>query len=1147
MELGRATMSDSAPAPNIEPAASDPFAMQLNGDQLFERGDFAAAEEIFRRLFGNGYAPNWCCFQLGRIAARQQRWDEAVKNFDKALAGDSAIVWAWFEKGLALRQCGADKSASIAELACFARQEPKGLSEGHYAVLLQAANDAFDAQAYPDALALYRFVRESGYGGYLGKLRCADAHLLSGDAEAALRILDEAPPDPGDDIWGDLTRARALLALGRYDAAAALARALLARAPENADVVGVLITALEGADDRAELASFERYLYGLPEAQRILFLLRAKLRTEDYDGAARLWNEHPSPARSLLLNAVRELQRRRDFATAERLIDSSGLKFDPGTNLPLKRAAVVCWDLSHNPVGRAAVLCKLLETDWAVELIGPIWRRFGNSLWKPLQGEGLTVSSCHASTLPDVWREGAKIALGRRYDIVIICKPRLPGLVLGLLLAEQSGCPLLVDVDEDELAFSPRPNDPGRLDRELIEEPFAAVGSRLAIENLDAADAVTVSNPALLSRFPGHIVRHARDERAPLVDRAEARRRLGFTSDDFVIAFIGTTRPHKGLSHVIAALQAIDDPRLKLLVAGSVSRDVERELADPRLCGRIVQHPPFAISEIGVFLAAADLVPILQDPDTLIARTQLPAKFVDALWYGLATVATDVVPIRDIAACGVVDVIAGADFAGYLKAMRARPPQPQLQDQRKRVFAGEFGLAVNRARLAAAIREATMRHDPERSRVRARLAHLLAETRAAAAAVREADAETATKHQRSLAQAPDLAFFWKQNDSGLFGRRSDHVLEDLLKSGRIGRIIHFDHTLSLGDLRHMVGEDSKGSRNGAALQLDQTFDRIFELSDEPRLKRRVFIVDRDGDSAGLAGRAAGGADHFADFVGDRLRAGGLDPRRTIAWVCPVVQGFAEIARKLCFRKIVVDLIDDQRTWPASDGERARLQAEYEGTLRVADLVFANSAGNRRRFADLRGDIVVVPNGAELPDGSEPIDDGAQFAALPRPIIGYVGNMRHRVDWGLVRELAVRRPSWSFVMIGPIEEGVVPPTVSALPNVIFPGPAPYHQARSWMQGFDVAMMPHLRCEMTNSMSPLKLYNYLAVGVPVVTAPVANIEELTDLVGTGGNADEFLAAIEERLSAPRTPVPRERLAGFSWDRRVSAMLDRVEALF
>ncbi len=1099
------------------------------------------------RLLGTEYAPNWCCFQLGRIAARQQRWDEAVKNFDKALAGDNAIVWARFEKGLALRQCGADKSASIAELACFARQEPEGLAEGHYAVLLQAANDAFEAQAYPDALALYRFVRESGYGGYLGKLRCADAHLLSGDAEAALRILDEAPPDPGDDIWGDLTRARALLALGRYDAAAALARALLARAPENADIVRILITALEGAGDRAELAAFERYLYGLPEAERILFLLRAKLRSEDYDGAARLWYEHPSPERSLLLDAVRALQRRRDFATAARLIDSSGLKFDPATNLPLMRAAVVCWDLSHNPVGRAAVLCKLLETDWTVELIGPIWRRFGNSLWKPLQDEGLTVRSFHASSLPDVWREGAKIALGRRYDIVIICKPRLPGLVLGLLLAEQSGCPLLVDVDEDELAFSPRPNDEGRLDRELIEEPFAAVGSRLAIESLDAADAMTVSNPALLRRFPGHIVRHARDEHAPLVDRAQARRRFGFTSDDFVIAFIGTTRPHKGLSHVIAALQAIDDPRLKLLVAGSVSRDVERELADPRLRGRIVKHPPFAISEIGVFLAAADLVPILQDPDTLIARTQLPAKLVDALWYGLATVATDVEPIRDLAACGVVNVIAGADFAGYLKAMRALPPPHlPLQDHRKRLFAGEFGLAVNRARLAAAIREATLRHDRERSRVRALLAQLLAETRVAAAAIREADEKTATKYRHSLAHAPDLAFFWKQNDSGLFGRRSDQIVDHLLKSGRIGRIIHFDRSVTLADLRHMVGEDSEGSRNGVALQLDQTFDRIFELSDEPRLIRRVFIVDPDDDTAGLAGRAAGGADHLADFVRDSLRAGGFDPRQTIAWVCPVVQGFAEIARKLCFRKIVVDLIDDQRTWPAGDGERARLQAEYEGTLRVADLVFANSAGNRARFADLRGDIVVVPNGAELADGSEPIDDCEQFAALPRPIIGYVGNMRHRVDWELVRELAQRRPSWSFVLIGPIEEGVVPPTVLALPNVIFAGPAPYRAARSWMRSFDVAMMPHLRCEMTNSMSPLKLYNYLAVGVPVVTTPVANIEELTDLVGTGGNADEFLAAIEERLSAPRTPVPRERLAGFSWERRVSAMLDRVEAL-
>jgi glycosyltransferase involved in cell wall biosynthesis len=93
----------------------------------------------------------------------------------------------------------------------------------------------------------------------------------------------------------------------------------------------------------------------------------------------------------------------------------------------------------------------------------------------------------------------------------------------------------------------------------------------------------------------------------------------------------------------------------------------------------------------------------------------------------------------------------------------------------------------------------------------------------------------------------------------------------------------------------------------------------------------------------------------------------------------------------------------------------------------------------------------------------------------------------------------------------------------------------------MRSFDVAIIPHLQAGMTESMNPLKIYNYLAAGVPVVTTAVANIEDVADLVSTAHTVDDFIEAIEARLALPRADVPRDRLESFSWEHRVSQMLD------
>jgi tetratricopeptide (TPR) repeat protein len=309
-------------------AAAQLHEARLVADRLFLSDELAAAATVFEQLLARSYDASWCLFQLGRIAARQDRPLDAIERFDQALAGKDPSVWVHFEKAMALQALGSDAKTILAELVCFARQPPGELADGHCAVLLKGAQDAFDAALHEEAYLLYDLLVRRGYGGYYCELRRADLHLLKGDAEEALLILDRLIDDPEYDVWGEVTRARALLSLKRFKAAAVLLKAVVDRAPENADFVRLLFDALEGSGDAAELAEAEKFLHRLPKDQRFEFSLRTELRLQNYERMAQLCSEYPvvinSLAARLVSHAINGLIDKRDFATIDRLIEAVG-------------------------------------------------------------------------------------------------------------------------------------------------------------------------------------------------------------------------------------------------------------------------------------------------------------------------------------------------------------------------------------------------------------------------------------------------------------------------------------------------------------------------------------------------------------------------------------------------------------------------------------------------------------------------------------------------------------------------------------------------------------------------------------------------------------------------------------------------------
>lgn len=386
------------------------------------------------------------------------------------------------------------------------------------------------------------------------------------------------------------------------------------------------------------------------------------------------------------------------------------------------RAAVVCWSLSHNPVGRAFVLARLLEATYAVTIVGPLWSAFGGEIWPPIMGLGLSFDAFPATSLHDVLGAARRLGEVGRYDLVVICKPRLPGLALGLALAEASASPLVFDFDEDESSFVAHRTEATET---IGTQPYGARAGDLAalvLTEFSDVAAFTASSRSVPVPAPAQIVRHARDETAPIPARDEARRALGLREDDFVTAFVGTVRAHKGLATVIDAVERISDPRLKLIVAGAV-RDQELMTRLLRMAerGQALLPAAPAIDEIGRYLAAADLVPLMQDEAAPIAASQTPAKLTDALQHGVRAAASNSAPLREVALAGIVDIVAPERFADWVSSVVAAPRDPDVARRARALFDDEFSFAVNRARLAAAIAQATARGDAARRVVSAAL------------------------------------------------------------------------------------------------------------------------------------------------------------------------------------------------------------------------------------------------------------------------------------------------------------------------------------------------------------------------------------------------------------------------------------------
>lgn len=235
------------------------------------------------------------------------------------------------------------------------------------------------------------------------------------------------------------------------------------------------------------------------------------------------------------------------------------------------------------------------------------------------------------------------------------------------------------------------------------------------------------------------------------------------------------------------------------------------------------------------------------------------------------------------------------------------------------------------------------------------------------------------------------------------------------------------------------------------------------------------------------------------------------------------------------RWLVYDCVDEHSAYPGVN--RAMIVRSEEELLRRTDVLLASAQGLLDARARFVTKAAYVPNGVD----SELFARGAErplpeLEALPRPLVGFVGSLYGWIDVDLIRQVAALRPRWSFALVGPTNRDLGP--LLALPNVHYFGPRPRDEVPAWVARFDAALNPFLPGELARHVNPLKVYEYLAAGVPVVSTDMPEVRKLGNLVFIADSPEGFVACLERALAErhDQQRVSARRQAGRQHDWRV-----------
>ena len=252
-----------------------------------------------------------------------------------------------------------------------------------------------------------------------------------------------------------------------------------------------------------------------------------------------------------------------------------------------------------------------------------------------------------------------------------------------------------------------------------------------------------------------------------------------------------------------------------------------------------------------------------------------------------------------------------------------------------------------------------------------------------------------------------------------------------------------------------------------------------------------------------------GDDLFNILSGFNALISELRPRSILYLVqFPTWGPVAQALRKKLGGTILFDCMDDHSGFNNTSTQVVHAEKEL---LEQADFVITSSNLLEARAKRINANTIQVKNGTEFEHFTNPTHNGQLDHLRHQPIIGYYGAIADWFDMELLAHCALQRPDWNFVLIGSTFGADLQP-VADMTNVHFLGEKPYQTLPGYLAYFDICTIPFKLNPLTLATNPVKFYEYLSAGKPVVSVELPELLTYHEDCYLAGNYDEFIVQLD-----------------------------------
>ncbi|MCD6232854.1 glycosyltransferase [bacterium] len=254
----------------------------------------------------------------------------------------------------------------------------------------------------------------------------------------------------------------------------------------------------------------------------------------------------------------------------------------------------------------------------------------------------------------------------------------------------------------------------------------------------------------------------------------------------------------------------------------------------------------------------------------------------------------------------------------------------------------------------------------------------------------------------------------------------------------------------------------------------------------------------------------------------------------ILWITDLSMYY--LTKIIHYKKMVLRLVDDLPMYNTSPKSIKGLQNDL---IRRADYVFVTSKNLMKYQNPDKENFFYIPNGVDLNHFKKQSKMPPEYQKIKSPRILFVGGIYQWVSKDLLKYAASKLADYNFILIGP--SGINLSDIESFKNVFYLGPKSYNEIPAYMQYADVGIVPFRENKLTKSVSPIKMFEYLASGLPVVSTRILEAESLDPPVYFAKDPEEFIKYLREALmKGKNVPEFFEFAKSNSWRMRYKKIL-------